>query len=561
VRFVLRDYIQSLRERSELDRVVTDLVSAMGGRLLATPQRGQREFGVDVAALITAPRKGMKLQLLQVKQGNITRKNWSGGQNSVRASVEEAVDHLDQFIQLAGSANVRETEIVIVTNGEVERNVTALAGFTKGLMESRNVRLTVWDVHTLVALLLQHLFREQLFSHAQANLLRRTLAFLEVPEYDLHHLDDLLSLMLTNETRDADRIRTLLQIQMALTMIQHYSLTAEQPNVATSVRAYEKAFLRTYSWLHREKALESSAELNQLMRLVVEYMTASAVLLSKIDPLLDVEHGLALGGWHEALEYPQRSMRFGALAAQWVIFGTRLPTPDEVIQRFGRSLLRLRSSTSLARPLFDHQLTEIVLIAIGLFIVDGDEECQDYIREVVNRLHIRKLRHEPLPEGVGSFEAVAEAMIKKEKPDWYVDQSSTMLTMLAEVAAIFRMDTEYDLIRRNWPEVNLQNCYLDETFVSWAAERRSETPDTAIAVEMSIRLPTDPREIVASFDDRFHDREFMKLTALSFFELFYHTACRVKGLRVSPITWRSLKSVSDDGNTGDVARQDGESSS
>ena len=51
MKLILKEYLASLRERDELDAILPDLLSQLGFTVLSKPQRGTRQYGVDVAAV------------------------------------------------------------------------------------------------------------------------------------------------------------------------------------------------------------------------------------------------------------------------------------------------------------------------------------------------------------------------------------------------------------------------------------------------------------------------------------------------------------------------------
>ena len=51
MKLVFRQYLASLKERSELDAVLPDLLSELGYTVVSRPTVGTRQFGVDVAAV------------------------------------------------------------------------------------------------------------------------------------------------------------------------------------------------------------------------------------------------------------------------------------------------------------------------------------------------------------------------------------------------------------------------------------------------------------------------------------------------------------------------------
>ena len=47
---VIAEYLRTLKERNELDRLLPDLLVEMGYVPISRPQTGNRQFGVDIAA-------------------------------------------------------------------------------------------------------------------------------------------------------------------------------------------------------------------------------------------------------------------------------------------------------------------------------------------------------------------------------------------------------------------------------------------------------------------------------------------------------------------------------
>lgn len=45
MKLILKEYLRSLKERDELDRILPDLLSQMGANLFVSPIRGKREYG------------------------------------------------------------------------------------------------------------------------------------------------------------------------------------------------------------------------------------------------------------------------------------------------------------------------------------------------------------------------------------------------------------------------------------------------------------------------------------------------------------------------------------
>ncbi len=92
MKLIIKEYLVSLRERGELDALLPDLLSQMGLRVFSRPGRGPREFGVDIAAAGKIEDETEKVYLLSVKSGNLGRKDWDSGLQSLRPSLNEIID-------------------------------------------------------------------------------------------------------------------------------------------------------------------------------------------------------------------------------------------------------------------------------------------------------------------------------------------------------------------------------------------------------------------------------------------------------------------------------------
>jgi len=75
MKLIIREYLGSLRERSELDAILPDLLSQLGLNVYSRPGRGTRQNGVDVGAVGSLNGGPEKVYLFSIKAGDLTRKN------------------------------------------------------------------------------------------------------------------------------------------------------------------------------------------------------------------------------------------------------------------------------------------------------------------------------------------------------------------------------------------------------------------------------------------------------------------------------------------------------
>src|SRR5258706_14296587 len=91
MKLLIRDYLASLRERQELDAILPDLLSELGFHVYSRPGIGTTQRGVDIAA-VGNDNGVKKVFLFSVKAGDLSRKEWNGGSQALRQSVEEILE-------------------------------------------------------------------------------------------------------------------------------------------------------------------------------------------------------------------------------------------------------------------------------------------------------------------------------------------------------------------------------------------------------------------------------------------------------------------------------------
>src|ERR1039457_4724855 len=123
MKLIIRQYVAGLKERSELDAVLPDLLSQMGLVVYSRPGRGTRQDGVDVAAVGSLDGGPEKVYLFSIKAGDLSRKEWDGDSvQSLRPSLNEIID---SYIPNRIPTEHKEKDIVICVTfgGDVQEQV------------------------------------------------------------------------------------------------------------------------------------------------------------------------------------------------------------------------------------------------------------------------------------------------------------------------------------------------------------------------------------------------------------------------------------------------------
>ncbi|WP_454711342.1 hypothetical protein [Cupriavidus nantongensis] len=192
MRLIISQFLRTLRERDEFDRLLPDLLLAMGYVPLAKPQTGVRQHGVDLAAVGKSPVDGKdEMLLLVIKQGDLGRRDWDNGEpTSVRPSLNEMLDVYLTKLVAPEHSGLRKT-IILATTGDLKQDVEINWTAFKELNSTR-ADFDFWGADRVSDLVERYLLDENLFAPGDRSDLRKSLALAADPEYDFRDLNRLL---------------------------------------------------------------------------------------------------------------------------------------------------------------------------------------------------------------------------------------------------------------------------------------------------------------------------------------------------------------------------------
>lgn len=296
---VIAEYLRTLKERNELDRLLPDVLVEMGYVPVARPQTGNRQYGVDIAARGINPDTGQaELLLLVIKQKDIGRTEWDGSDQAVRPSLNEIFDvYLKSHVEAADIG--KPVRIAVVTNGELKQTIQASwSGYVND--QKDRALIEFWGLDTLSALIERHLLDEHVFHDEDRRDLRRALALAGDVEYDQRDLHRLMlrTLGLTPEgvadgasKSKKDLLKALRVVNFAAHAFASWALG--DGDGRQGLRAMERALL--WSW-HRVRAFdawESDKDMAQALGSAWQgYLTVGRHYFEKLQAHCYVEDGM-----------------------------------------------------------------------------------------------------------------------------------------------------------------------------------------------------------------------------------------------------------------------------
>lgn len=460
MRIAIDHYLSCLTERDELDVLLRNLLVVEGYEVVKKASRGKREFGVDVAA-VKREADGHHLYLFQVKAGDLDRATWNVGQNSVRSSLEEAVDKPFEAFTVLQAPPIRR-HLIVVFNGYVKDDVADMLDGFVGVQTKyhSDTEITYWNISTLGEKIQTSLVNEGLIPIVDAMLLKKTLAFADVPGYQFAELKKILGTITTNQTSSAaNKIRRLFNtVRIMNRMVGEYARQGE--TYKNAVIASEITILHLAHWC-QTNCFYTPTIIEHFDYLLEDYALDLQTLFEKLLPSIRLQHGLALGGFTEQVEYPVRTFEILGLASVYALVKMHLGHSDYK-QALTLVDLIISNNPSSHRPLLDNNGVDICLAALAFLYDEAAAAASSIGGRVLTGLVKRKRLDRPLPELYNNLDSVIEAIGYGTKPKAYVDSSSTMLTMLFEFLLFDRSEeiTElYNDYRKDFEEINLQVWY------------------------------------------------------------------------------------------------------
>ena len=297
MKLILRQYLEGLRERNELDAILPALLSELGFHVLSRPGRGTRQAGVDVAAVGPDERDGNreKLFLFVIKAGNLTRAEWDGSsEQAVRPSI---IEIFDSYIPTRISDEYRHLEIAICLcmGGETKEPVaTQWANFQNKNTES-GVCFREWNGDKLANLLLTGLLKQDMLSAELRTAFQKSVAMVDQPDVSYRFFDEMAQGLRNHNGSDRATLTGLRQLYVCLWVL--YVWAREANNLDAPYRASELALLQTWDVcrsIYDKDTVHSKSCRTVLDQTIQLYLIIATDLLDKkVEPYADRKFALS----------------------------------------------------------------------------------------------------------------------------------------------------------------------------------------------------------------------------------------------------------------------------
>ncbi len=233
MRIILKEYLASLKERDELDKaVLPNLLSQMGLKVNETPMKGNRQYGVDIAAI--GKLKGDNrhyLYLFCVKAGDVGRIEWGTGTQSIRTQLLEIMDDYLQICIPSEYKNL-QVKICLCLGGELKQNVKINWSNFTNKFTSDEIQFELWNGDVLAEYMEKSLLARELLGVDSRSKFLKALAMVNEPEVCYNHTYNLLNTLIPEKIqKDNDRLLKLRQSYICLHAICAWAIDAKNLDV------------------------------------------------------------------------------------------------------------------------------------------------------------------------------------------------------------------------------------------------------------------------------------------------------------------------------------------
>lgn len=451
---IVREYLSSLKEDSELDYLFPILLNVMGFRIIQTAKesKGQSQYGKDIIA-VGKDDKGIKhkwyFELKGYSDRDITQSNYFKT-DGIRESIIEAIDTVFKDSSVSGF-NRLPIKIAIVHNGVLKTNIRdTFEGFIS--KEFKEGGFERWDIYYLTDLFSKHLFDEYLLSDATSNrLLKKTLAFLDSPDNQFKEFKELVNIQFKSFNYIKSRAfkKLFATLNLLNSIIFHYS---KENNYLIPAKECSKfLILKTWHWILENNLQNKKPVITEFRKILEGQFDIFSKYFQLTFPAARTENGLfsEFGAFYEKVGYPLRCFDYLDDVIYYCRLRNTLLTSENItlIKNKQKDLIieLINNNSGFTRPICDNH--SIPIIQLLLFFSDKNFLRQkdvnflfSYFDKIATNIHLEKLKFNRLPELHNNIDLIIEFCATTTRPESYCDSSSILIAVLLEICTIFNSE-------------------------------------------------------------------------------------------------------------------------
>jgi len=507
VRLVLVEYLRMLRESGEFDILLPDLLLAMNIVPISKSQIGTRQAGVDLAA-VGSDDSGVKtLWLFVLKRGDLARRDWDTAQQAVRQSLDEIKDVYLRS-NVAPEYQSLPVRIVVATTGDFKQDFEQQrAGYAAANTQPGRT-YAFWNGDYVATKMEDYLLDEYALPAAARSELRRALALVGEPDYELGHFYTLLKMLLTwveegdkkVEKSEKDCLRDIRTVSLALGILCRWA--AQDGNLKNAVIACERSLLWAWDAMRRRDFTQNRNMIRGYTRIIAIYLSTTTEYFNRVQAHLHTQDAFARYYRESALLTGRVFEEIGLLATIGLthyLWGKATENEEHVTgaEVVAKSLAAfLQSHQVSGSPCYDGQSIDVALALTFLFLTEQTDAIKAWLRELTGRLTFGFQKGQWFPISTDSFDDLVDLELGNADLA-KLTATSWMVPLVGEWMAVLEDDEGYSWL------VTLNEVLNETSFQVWYPdEKTAEVMYAGPALETGITeapivLPPTAEEMCA----------------------------------------------------------------
>lgn len=476
LRLLLEDFLSLMREEGELDVYLPLLLSAMGHEIVYRAQKGTRQYGVDISSIGKDEDGKKKLFLWLVKCGDIGRRDWNSGDQSIRPSIDDVGD-----TYLASHVSPEHAKLpkklVVLTNGDFNAAINlTIAQYLATWTVRHGVEAATVNGSTLAAWTERYLLDEHVLPAANRALLRRMLANVGTPELSITVGRTLIQDLVKAAKEPArsapakrkQQLGALRGIRTALSVLQIWAQS--ERNLLAPYRLAEFAVLSVWAGLHDEMIVGNRDVAREFAELLFQMAAIAETYHEQVQPYYVTQNAFAHVLPDSLIVTDTVLSELGRLGLQGCIWACHAVQGAGSVSEglasvyVNRVVALLKSHSCSQSPCYDHHSADIHAAVLLLLIGGRQDEAREWLGHLVGRLAqaARAPKHWPM---TAPFEDSLAIKHGHEAPSPEFRSTSTLATILLLWAAALGMNDVYAYARSEILQVlkdTTPNCWSSD---------------------------------------------------------------------------------------------------
>lgn len=557
MKLVIKDYLLQLKESKELDALLPDLLLEMNIIPISKPLKGNRQNGVDIAALKQEENGVKTLYLFVIKSGHLGRNDWDGsGPQAIRPSLDDIKD--TYLKQLHEDYKKLPKKIILVTSGDIRQDtLPSWQGYVDRNKED-NLGYDFWNGDYLATKIEELLLNERILPDEMRAHLIKTLVFLNDSDYSLSDFYKLLNKhflnceLTDNKNKNSELLlKKFRLINLILNIIYRWSQTNE--NIKPALIAAERSMLTCWEMLRSKDFLNDKKLMCKLNEIYDTWFNISEEYFYIIQPLTNIEDGLCTYANDFSLQSLNLFEILGFISLYGLSYLYKIKPCHNKNDITHLLLIKnticniLKNNKGLYSPVYDNHIIEISLTLLFLSQIEDYESIQNWIVNLATYIsfsYINQSKYFPIDSE--SLENLILLNIKHEinKEEFFT--ISTLLPTLMEWSCVLNLPIAYKDLKEKFSLEIFKDCdfqiwYPDKNTENYMYKFPYETLETGIT-ENSLKKDMemdDMKKRIQSIKTKVGQPEDFSSIVYNF-EILSFMASRHFRIPVFPFFWETL---------------------